>query len=163
MLEVMLGGLVARVDGGRWLAVTGAPCPVTVGGEPAAHGQAVWVPPDAELRLGPPATGVRSYVAVAGGIDVEPVLGSRSTDTLAWVGPDRVTDGAVLPVGKADGRAAAARHAAPAADRAAPGHPGAAGRLVRRRRARHAVRRAVRRDRGLEPDRAPAGGGAARA
>ena len=41
-----------------------------------------------------PATGVRSYLAVAGGIAVEPVLGSRSTDTLAWVGPPRVADGA---------------------------------------------------------------------
>ena len=33
---------------------------------------------------------MRSYVAVGGGFDVEPVLGSRSTDTLAWVGPARV-------------------------------------------------------------------------
>lgn len=31
--------------------------------------------------------GVRSYLAISGGIDVEPVLGSRSTDTLAWIGP----------------------------------------------------------------------------
>jgi allophanate hydrolase subunit 2 len=42
---------------------------------------------------------VRSYVAVAGGVAVDPVLGSRSTDTLAWVGPPRVEDGAELPTG----------------------------------------------------------------
>jgi allophanate hydrolase subunit 2 len=47
---------------------------------------------------------VCSYVAVAGGIAVAPVLGSRSTDTLAWVGPPRVEGGAVLPVGEPRGR-----------------------------------------------------------
>jgi allophanate hydrolase subunit 2 len=36
---------------------------------------------------------------MAGGIQVEPVLGSRSTDTLSWLGPPRVVDGAELPVG----------------------------------------------------------------
>jgi biotin-dependent carboxylase-like uncharacterized protein len=46
---------------------------------------------------------VRSYLAVAGGIDVEPVLGSRATDTLAWVGPPVVSSGSTLPVGPADG------------------------------------------------------------
>jgi biotin-dependent carboxylase-like uncharacterized protein len=85
------------------MAVTGAPCPVTVAGEPVAHAQAVWVPAGAELRLGLPSSGVRSYVAVAGGLDVEPVLGSRSTDTLAWVGPDRVVEGAALRLGDPTG------------------------------------------------------------
>jgi allophanate hydrolase subunit 2 len=51
---------------------------------------------------------VRSYLAVAGGLAVEPVLGSRATDTLAWVGPPRVGDGAELPVGEPTGPPAAA-------------------------------------------------------
>jgi biotin-dependent carboxylase-like uncharacterized protein len=58
-----------------------------------------WVPAGGVLRLGAPTSGLRSYVAVAGGVAVDPVLGSRSTDTLAWVGPPRVEAGAVLPVG----------------------------------------------------------------
>jgi allophanate hydrolase subunit 2 len=41
---------------------------------------------------------------VAGGIAVEPVLGSRSTDILSSLGPDRVQPGTVLPVGPARGR-----------------------------------------------------------
>jgi biotin-dependent carboxylase-like uncharacterized protein len=53
------------------------------------------------LRLERPATGLQTYLAVAGGIAVDPVLGSRSTDTLAWVGPPRVKAGALLPVGPA--------------------------------------------------------------
>jgi biotin-dependent carboxylase-like uncharacterized protein len=38
-------------------------------------------------------------VGVSGGITVEPVLGSRSTDLLSGLGPAPLTDGAVLPVG----------------------------------------------------------------
>jgi biotin-dependent carboxylase-like uncharacterized protein len=104
VLEVMLGGFAGRFSEGRWVVVTGAPCPVTVDADPAAHGQPVWVPPGGELRLGLPASGVRCYLAVAGGIDVPAVLGSRSTDTLAWVGPDRVEDGAELPIGRPSGQ-----------------------------------------------------------
>ena len=100
LLEVTLGGLRVRAGAGRWVAVTGAPCPVRVDGRPAGAGRALWLPAGATLGLGPPATGVRSYVGVAGGIAVEPVLGSRSTDTLAQVGPPRVDAGTVLPLGR---------------------------------------------------------------
>jgi allophanate hydrolase subunit 2 len=51
---------------------------------------------------------VRSYLAVSGGVDVEPVLGSRSTDTLAHVGPPVLATGQVLPVGAAAARPSAA-------------------------------------------------------
>jgi allophanate hydrolase subunit 2 len=50
---------------------------------------------------------LRSYVAVAGGIDVEPVLGSRSTDTLGHLGPPPVVVGDRLPVGAPTGSPAA--------------------------------------------------------
>jgi len=94
VLEVVLGGLELRADGGCWVAITGAG---------SAHARAEWLPPGGTLRIGTPSTGVCSYVAVAGGIAVPPVLGSRSTDTLAWVGPPRVEAGAVLPVGEPRG------------------------------------------------------------
>lgn len=94
--------LALRASVARWVAVTGAPCDVTVDDRPVGHGRAERVPAGAVLRLGPVTAGVRSYVAVGGGWDVPPVLGSRSTDTLAWVGPPRVVPGAVLPVGDAD-------------------------------------------------------------
>lgn len=103
VLEVTLGRFEARAGAGHWMAVTGARCPVHVDGQPVAHAQPVWVPAGAVLGLGAPVTGVRSYLAVAGGIDVDPVLGSRATDTLAWVGPPRVVDGMALPVGDATG------------------------------------------------------------
>jgi biotin-dependent carboxylase-like uncharacterized protein len=103
LLEVTLGGLEFRLDAGRWVAVTGAPGEVRIGRRAAGHGRAEWVAPGETVRIGPPRSGVRSYVAVAGGIVVDPVLGSRSTDTLAGVGPPVVATGAVLPLGRPRG------------------------------------------------------------
>lgn len=99
VLEVTLGGLVLTSDVGAWVAVTGAPCPVTVDGAPRGHARPEWLAAGSRLRLGTTSSGVRSYLAVGGGITVQPVLGSRSTDTLAWVGPPRVEAGTRLPVG----------------------------------------------------------------
>ncbi len=57
------------------------------------------VPAGALLDIGTALSGVRGYVAVSGGVAVEPVLGSRSTDLLSGLGPPPLTDGAVLPLG----------------------------------------------------------------
>lgn len=104
VLEVSGGGLTLRHEGaGRWVSVTGAGCSVEVSGAARGHGAATWLPSGAGLRLGPATRGVRSYLAVGGGLAVEPVLGSRSTDTLAWVGPPQVLRGSVLPVGPVTG------------------------------------------------------------
>jgi biotin-dependent carboxylase-like uncharacterized protein len=94
VLEVTLGGFAMRADAGLWVAVTGAG---------RQHARAEWLAAGATLEVSPPGEGVRTYVAVAGGVDVDPVLGSRSTDTLAWVGPPRVADGDLLPVGRVTG------------------------------------------------------------
>ena len=100
-IEVVLGRLGVRAcGGGLYVALTGAPCPVTVDGRAAAPGSVVWVPDGAVLRLGIPPSGLRSYLAVRGGLDVAPVLGSRSTDTLAGLGPAPLAAGARLPVGR---------------------------------------------------------------
>ena len=98
-LEVLLGGLAVRADEACWVAVTGAPCAVEVDGRPRELAAPVRLTRGSELWLGRPSEGLRSYLAVAGGIDVDPVLGSRSTDTLGHVGPPPVAVGAPLPVG----------------------------------------------------------------
>jgi biotin-dependent carboxylase-like uncharacterized protein len=98
-LEVLLGGLSLTTDTGTWIAVTGASCPVEVDGRPREFGAAVRLPARSRLALGMPVSGLRSYVSVAGGVDVPKVLGSRSTDTLGGVGPAPLAAGDVLPVG----------------------------------------------------------------
>lgn len=107
-LEVTLAGCALRLDdrsenrAARTVAVTGAPAPITVDGRPAPYGAPLTVRPGATVELGPAGYGLRSYVAVAGGIAVRPVLGSRSTDTLSGLGPPPVRDGDVLPLGRPD-------------------------------------------------------------
>ncbi|QMV20781.1 5-oxoprolinase/urea amidolyase family protein [Streptomyces sp. SCUT-3] len=105
-LETTLTGCAVRVRRAVTVAVTGAPSPVTVGGRPAAWGAAVHVPAGAVVEVGRAAAGLRAYLAFAGGIEVEPVLGSRATDLLSGLGPPPLADGAVLPVGAPHGRPA---------------------------------------------------------
>ena len=102
-LEVVLGGLVLTSDDASWVAVTGARCRVEVDGRAREFAAAVRLPSGGVLRLGRPESGLRTYVAVSGGIAVEPVLGSRSTDTLGRVGPPPVAVGHRLPVGRSTG------------------------------------------------------------
>ncbi|MBC9718524.1 biotin-dependent carboxyltransferase family protein [Streptomyces sp. TRM66268-LWL] len=101
LLETTLNGVALRPRCAVTIAVTGAPCPVTVDGRPAAWGAPVRVPAGALLDVGTATSGVRSYVAVSGGLDVDPVLGSRATDLLSGLGPPPLTDGTVLPLGPA--------------------------------------------------------------
>jgi biotin-dependent carboxylase-like uncharacterized protein len=103
-VEVTLGGLVVRATRDLTAAITGAPCPITVDGRLVAANSVLRIRAGAELRLGVPNRGLRSYLAVRGGIAVPPVLGSRATDVLAGLGPDPLVPGALLPVGPAPAR-----------------------------------------------------------
>ncbi len=102
-LECLGGRLAFRIQSAVTIAVTGAQVPVTVSGRGRDWGNAVAVPAGALVELGDASSGLRAYVAVSGGIDVEPVLGSRSTDLLSGLGPAPVTEGDVLPVGAPTG------------------------------------------------------------
>lgn len=99
LLEVTAGGLRLRAGRTVLVAVTGAPLPVAVDGRPAPFAAPMTLPAGAVLSLGTPWAGLRSYLAVRGGIDVPPVLGSRSTDTLSGLGPPPLAAGTLLPVG----------------------------------------------------------------
>lgn len=99
VVEVTFGGLEVRSHGGVLVTVTGAPCPTTVDDVPMGTASVIHLPDGATLRLGPPASGLRSYLGLRGGVDVPPVLRSRSTDTLAGLGPEPLSVGARLPIG----------------------------------------------------------------
>lgn len=101
-LEVTFGGLVVRPVAPVLVVLTGAPAPLTVDGRPVALYEPVLVPAGAVLAVGRPVSGLRSYLAVRGGIAVPPVLGSRSTDVLSGLGPAVLSAGTRLPVGTAE-------------------------------------------------------------
>ncbi|MGW4295853.1 5-oxoprolinase subunit C family protein [Micromonospora chersina] len=127
-LEITLTGCELRFTRAVTVALTGAPVDVLVerghsdapsagappvergpGGpthverRPGDTGRPLSLPAGAILRVGPARTGVRSWLAVSGGIAVEPVLGSRATDTLSGLGPPPLRDGDRLPVGAPTG------------------------------------------------------------
>ena len=102
-VEVTLGGLRVRAHTDLYAALTGAPSAATVDGRPVAHCAMLSLPAGSELALGLPEVGLRTYLAVRGGFDVDPVLGSRSTDTMSGLGPPPLAEGMVLPVGDACG------------------------------------------------------------
>ncbi len=99
-LETTVDGVVLRLGAPAVLAVTGAPAPVTVDRRSVPWGLPVRVSAGGVLEVGRAEAGVRSYVAVAGGFDVPPVLGSRSTDALSGLGPPPLTPGMRLRIGE---------------------------------------------------------------
>lgn len=100
-LEATLGGLRLRARGAVAVAVTGAAGPLRCAGRDAWAGEVLHLRDGEELEVGLPEAGLRSYVGVRGGVDVRPVLGSRSTDVLSGLGPPPIAAGQVLPVGTA--------------------------------------------------------------
>lgn len=126
-LEVTLGGLQVRAEADLTVAVTGAPAPAEVDGTPVGHAAVLRLRAGQVLTLGPPRSGLRSYLAVRGGVAVPAVLGSRATDVLSGLGPDPLTAGAVLPIGPAP-------RAVPTVDQAPVCEPGSGGLVLRARR-----------------------------
>lgn len=97
VLEVTFGGLVLCANADVVLVTTGARCAGML------HNAPLTLAAGEKLALGAPVTGARTYVAVRGGIDVPAVLGSRSTDLLAGLGPDILAAGDRLPIGQSVG------------------------------------------------------------
>jgi KipI family sensor histidine kinase inhibitor len=97
-LEVSFGATLAFRQATR-VAVTGATCALSRAGRGEAMNAPFDVLPGQQLVIGPTEVGLRTYVAVRGGVAAPATLGSRSTDVLSGLGPDPLTPGMVLPIG----------------------------------------------------------------
>jgi antagonist of KipI len=85
-IEMTLMGAALRFPAETLIALAGGGMRGEIGGEPVPLRRPVLVPAGAELRFTPTNIGCRTYLALAGGIDVPPVLGSRSTYLRAGLG-----------------------------------------------------------------------------
>ncbi|BES72361.1 urea carboxylase [Marinobacter nanhaiticus D15-8W] len=86
-LELTLNGPILRFNTPTVIALTGADMDATLDGEPAARFRPLSVNAGQTLKLGKVrGQGARAYLAIAGGIQCEPYLGSRSTFTLGQFG-----------------------------------------------------------------------------
>jgi antagonist of KipI len=85
-LEASLLGPAITFEQPALIALTGGDLGPIINGTDVPTWHAISVPEGATLRCGQPRLGCRSYIAVAGGIDVPPVFGSRSTYLRAQFG-----------------------------------------------------------------------------
>ncbi|HLI28656.1 MAG TPA: 5-oxoprolinase subunit PxpB [Chloroflexota bacterium] len=85
-LEINLVGPTLRFHRDALLAVTGGDLRPTLDGEPLPLWAAWYARAGQVLRFGPRRAGLRAYLALAGGIAVPPVLGSRATYVRAGLG-----------------------------------------------------------------------------
>ena len=96
-------GVAVRAVGSLTAVVTGAPAVVTVDRLAVGTNAPFLVRDGQLLRVGRPTSGLRSYLAVRGGIAAQPHLGSRSSDTLSGLGPPPLAAGDRLPVARPEG------------------------------------------------------------
>jgi len=100
-----LGGLVVVADADAVVAVAGADPHAQIRRAesdvdvPVALDAPVLLRAGDELALGMPDAGLRTYVAVRGGFDVAPAMGSRARDTLSGIGPEPLRAGDALAIG----------------------------------------------------------------
>jgi len=85
-LEITFGPVALRFARATRVAITGTEFGATLGGKPVWSWWSLPVAAGEELVLTGAKRGMRAYVCVAGGIDVLPMLGSRSTDLAAGFG-----------------------------------------------------------------------------
>lgn len=104
-IEMTGRGATLRFHDDRVVAVTGAVADVTVNGHRRPRNAPVTVRDGDVLEIGSFTDGVRGYLAISGGIDVEPYLGSRATHLFAKLGGlegRALEPGDRLPLGPAD-------------------------------------------------------------
>jgi 5-oxoprolinase (ATP-hydrolysing) subunit C len=105
-LECQYVGPTLRFNEAAVIAVTGADMTPTLDATPVPLWQSAAVKAGQVLKMGPAKVGTRAYVAIAGGIDTAPWLGSRSTFHKAGVGGlagSALKKGSQIPVAYAAG------------------------------------------------------------
>ena len=85
-LEITLGQCVIEFGEETWVCLNRGRCDAELDGKAVWTGWRLRAKAGQRLTLKRPVHGVRSYLAVAGGIDVPEVLGSSSTDQKAGIG-----------------------------------------------------------------------------
>ncbi|WP_371361013.1 biotin-dependent carboxyltransferase family protein [Sporomusa malonica] len=86
VIEMTDSGAAFKFDQEQFVAVCGADMQGKLNGKLISNWSSFFVPKQGELRFDAAISGCRTYLAIRGGIEVPPVLGSRSTYTRAKIG-----------------------------------------------------------------------------
>jgi biotin-dependent carboxylase-like uncharacterized protein len=98
-IELTLGGARLRFSCEAVVALAGADVAASAGGRGLAMRARERICAGLELRLGTATGGIRTYLAVRGGIDATAALGSRASDQLTGLGPQPLRGGDRLQIG----------------------------------------------------------------
>lgn len=79
-IEIAASAFSARFEEDAWFALTGGDCAATLDGMPVLPWWTMRARKGQVLSMQPPRDAAFAYLVLAGGVDVEPVFGSRSTD-----------------------------------------------------------------------------------
>lgn len=107
-LEAVFMGPELKFNEDALVAVSGAEMPIFVDGEQRDCWSSFTVKAGQTLKFGYLKTGARIYIAIAGGVDTPPALGSRSTYPIGALGGFEgraLAAGDIVPVGKPTARA----------------------------------------------------------
>jgi biotin-dependent carboxylase-like uncharacterized protein len=113
-LEVTLVGPTLVFEDERVVAVTGAEFDVTIDQQPMPMNAPVPVRAGARVMFGRRRSGARAYLAVSGGVETPPLLGSRSTHVSGRMGGFEgrpLAGGDRIPIGPRSGRPLVMRQA----------------------------------------------------
>ena len=105
VLECTLRGAALQFETDTVFALTGAVSPAALDGVPVPYYAPLYAKAGSTLQMGMASTGLRSYLAVGGGIATLPVLGSRATDLKCCIGGldgRKLAKGDTLPTGLCD-------------------------------------------------------------
>jgi len=103
VLEISIVGPALRATASCLIAVTGADLSLRVNGRPLPLWMAIFVRRGWIIEFGERKNGCRAYLAVAGGIEVSPIMGSRSTYLRGGFGGFQgraLREGDLIPVGQ---------------------------------------------------------------
>jgi KipI family sensor histidine kinase inhibitor len=106
-IEITGGNASFTTSGDMVIAITGAPVCVSIYSDAdastsvanIARQEAFVLRKGETLKLGSPDSGFRNYLAIQGGIEVDDILDSASTDTMAHIGPHALSAGDCLQAG----------------------------------------------------------------
>jgi antagonist of KipI len=110
VLELTLVGPRLRFAAAAKIAIAGAEFPARVGDREIGLWRPIAIAPGEEIEIGHARRGLRAWLAIAGGVVVEPTLGSASTDVNAGLGGcagRALRDGDRLAIGTHDPHATA--------------------------------------------------------
>lgn len=79
VFEFTLAGPELEIKKGNLIAITGADMLPTIDGRKVPMNRPVYLKEDCILKFGACVNGCRTYLAIGGGLDIHPVMGSKST------------------------------------------------------------------------------------